>query len=421
MDREYLDKMWEMGKIITSKSEVKVKIMLGEEDFSQVSGKPENFRDLFLSRYSKIKRILTGKVSISNVMDIDFIKKRDNETGTIVAMVREKLPTRYDYQILAEDPSGDIIVRLNSEMYDEILMDDIIAIRGKTRNGKFVAEDISYPGIDNIQKQEKIVKSENSIVFLSDIHVGSKNFLSSSFENFIEWINSGKENARKVKYMIVSGDLVDGIGIYPGQEKDLEIDDVYQQYEKLSEYICKIRNDVDIFMIPGNHDLTRILEPQNKPPKPVIDMFPENVKFLTNPAYLSIEDLRILVYHGASLNDVADMVRGMKYEYTDRLMIELIKRRHLAPFYGRNVPIAPLKNDVMVIEEIPDLFITGHIHLFKASLYRGILLLNASAWQKQTDYQKMMNLNPMPGYVAIKKLSSPGFETKNFTPGPLSP
>ncbi|MGC8609891.1 MAG: DNA-directed DNA polymerase II small subunit [Thermoplasmata archaeon] len=417
MDREYLEKMWEMGKIVTSKKEEYVKIIFGEEDFKHVSDKSENFRLLFLSRYSKIKKILTSKISVSNVMDIDFIKRRENENGTIIGMVMEKYPGPYN-QILVEDPSGQIVVKLNPEMYDEVLNDDIIAIKGKIRNGKFIAEEINYPGIDNIQKQEKLVKSDNSIAFISDIHVGSKNFLSSSFEKFIDWINSNKDSAKRIKYLIVSGDLVDGIGIYPGQEKDLDIDDIYIQYDNLSKYICRIRDDIKIFMIPGNHDLTRILEPQNRPPKAVMDMFPSNVKFLTNPAYISIEDFKILIYHGTSLNDVADLVKGMKYENTERLMIELIKRRHLAPFYGRNVPIAPIKNDIMVIEDIPDLFITGHIHMFKYGIYRGILLLNASTWQKQTDYQKMMNLNPMPGYVAIKNLSSRGFEYKHFTPGP---
>jgi len=34
-----------------------------------------------------------------------------------------------------------------------------------------------------------------------------------------------------VKYILVAGDIVDGIGIYPNQEKELVVKDVYKQYE----------------------------------------------------------------------------------------------------------------------------------------------------------------------------------------------
>ena len=59
-------------------------------------------------------------------------------------------------------------------------------------------------------------------------------------------------------------------------------------------------------------------------------------------------------------------------------------------------------------------FVTGHIHVHKYSNYFGVLLLNASAWQKQTDYQKMHNFVPDPAKVTLKFLNKPGFTVLDF-------
>ena len=76
-----------------------------------------------------------------------------------------------------------------------------------------------------------------AIAFTSDIHVGSKLFLEKQFVKFIEWLNGNvdtrKDIAEKIKYLVISGDLVDGIGVYPNQDKELSISDIYKQYSVL--------------------------------------------------------------------------------------------------------------------------------------------------------------------------------------------
>jgi DNA polymerase II small subunit len=120
------------------------------------------------------------------------------------------------------------------------------------------------------------------------------------------------------------------------------------------------------------------------------------------------------MYHGGSLNDIAELIPGMKYNIADKMMMELIKRRHLTPVYGNKVPIVPTSRDLMVIKEIPDLFVTGHIHTYSATVINGIEIVNASAWQAQTSYQKMLNFYPDPGKVAIKQLNKLGVSTLQF-------
>ncbi|MDP8011719.1 MAG: DNA-directed DNA polymerase II small subunit [Thermoplasmata archaeon] len=402
-------------EMLTKKNnnEKNYEILKSRDVFDATAGKVESFKKLFQDRYSKIRKILQSRVSISSVVDIEYAKKSEGDV-TIIGMILDKRESKFGYIFEIEDLSGSIVAFSDQNVGKEILPDDIIGIKGYVKNGKLTIKEITYPGIDNINKKERIVESENGIVFLSDIHVGSKMFMKENFLRFLDWINSGKDHAKKIKYMVIAGDLVDGIGIYPNQEKDLELDDIYDQYKYLANLISKIRGDITIFMIPGNHDLVRVAEPQPALGNDIRSMFTNNVIFLSNPSYISIEGLKILIYHGSSLNDVIDLIKGMKLEMADRLMIELVKRRHLAPFYGKNVPIVPLNDDFMVMDEIPDIFVTGHIHVHKEFNYYGILLLNASTWQKQTEYQKMHNFNPNPCIVSIKYLNKQGFVNLEF-------
>ena len=50
-----------------------------------------------------------------------------------------------------------------------------------------------------------------------------------------------KQEALKVKYLFITGDTIDGVGVYPSQEKDILIKDVNEQYKKLAEFLVKIR------------------------------------------------------------------------------------------------------------------------------------------------------------------------------------
>jgi len=58
----------------------------------------------------------------------------------------------------------------------------------------------------------------------------------------------------------------------------------------------------------------------------------------------------------------------------------------------------------MIINHVPDIFVTGHVHLANLGEYRGVTLVNASSWQAQTSYQKMLNFIPDPAKLPIADL-----------------
>ena len=50
-----------------------------------------------------------------------------------------------------------------------------------------------------------------SVAFLSDIHVGSKTFLEAQWHKMVRWFHTDPL-AKTIKYLILSGDCVDGVG-----------------------------------------------------------------------------------------------------------------------------------------------------------------------------------------------------------------
>lgn len=78
----------------------------------------------------------------------------------------------------------------------------------------------------------------------------------------------------------------------------------------------------------------------------------------------------------------------------------------MAPIYGDRTALAPEQKDYLVIDRIPNIFVTGHVHACAISEYRGIKLINASAWQSQTAFQRMHNQVPDPAKVPMVNLGT---------------
>ena len=97
---------------------------------------------------------------------------------------------------------------------------------------------------------------------------------------------------------------------------------------------------------------------------------------------------------------------GMAARHLPAPMLEMMKRRHLAVTYGAKTPLAPEVKDYMVINPVPDIFVTGHVHRTAVHRMAGMTMINASAWQSQTPFQKMHNFHPDPAKVIITNLKT---------------
>jgi len=388
--------------------------LMGESDItgkSNCSGKLEDFLGHFRNRFERISKILRTRITPNALVKTDKLKESSGAKVRLIAMVTEKRITKKGNILLdVEDEEGSAKVVITKDKRDafsdaqKILLDDIVALDGKNVEELFISDGITWPEIP-FAKEQKKTEEDIAIAYLSDIHMGSKKFLEREFLQFINWLNGAetgsqrqRELAGKIKYIIIAGDTVDGIGIYPEQEKELAVKDIFKQYEMLDSAIEKIPDYITVFVAPGNHDAVRRAEPQPSIP---FELMHSEVVRIGSPSYLEIEGLKHLVYHGASLDSIISGA-GLKNGYANphEAMLELVKRRHLSPIYGDNL-IVPEARDYLVIDEEPDVIHMGHVHTNGYMLYRGTLLVNSGTFQDRTDFQVRMGHVPTPGIVPV--------------------
>jgi DNA polymerase II small subunit len=184
-------------------------------------------------------------------------------------MITEKREAKQNVILIVEDlqASATILVTHNApeEMHRKVQMllpDQVVCIAVvKTRSTLFLAEDIILPEVG--QKPHRRAPDPIYAVLTSDMHVGSVKFQREAFNRFTLWLNGKYGNdkmrdiAGHVKYVLAAGDIVDGVGVYPNQAKELVIRDVHKQYRLASKLIEQIPDYIEVIVSPGNHDAPR--------------------------------------------------------------------------------------------------------------------------------------------------------------------
>ncbi len=390
----------------------------------------ESFRQYFENRYDVIKSYFSKRRDITNRVTIsDLEPTKDIDKVALIALVTKIHRTKKGYVIFnLEDLSGNITARINISSPDLvqtsqfILEDSVLCFIGNWRketekygSAMLNITDVLWPDIPYTHKHKPNHSYEDVLsLHISDIHVGSKNFAGKLFHRVINLINGHLEDekynrlGRKIKYLFVAGDVVDGIGVYPGQKDDLVIDSIQLQYHLATEYFDLIRKDVEIIIIPGNHDGARSAEPQTPIQKEFAQDLVEldNVHLLGSPCYLKAHNVEIMLNHGNSILDINAAIPAIPHETSIPAMREMLKNRHLVPIYGKRTPIAPTPVDELIISRIPDIFHTGHTHIAGDDRYKGVLLLNSGTFQYQTSYQKSMNIQPTTGLTYLVNLKN---------------
>jgi DNA polymerase II small subunit len=377
---------------------------------SYTSGDIKDFSAYFNSRYQKLSGLLEKNPVLRNASPIKDVPNLENDLK-IIGMVNSIRTTKNNHRIMeVEDDTGVATVLIHKDneklfkMSEKIVNDEVIGIVGVRKGNLVIASEIINPGVP--RKEDK--EMDFSAVFISDIHIGSSTFLEDAFKRFTSWINGDygdeeqREIANDVRYLVIAGDIVDGIGVYPHQEEELTIKDIYGQYEEAARLLGDI-NDVKMVISPGNHDACRLAEPQPALPEHYApDLYKiKNAEFVSNPSVVSLDGINTLIYHGRSFDDFAMTIKGMSHERTDLIMKELLEKRHLAPIYGERTPLASEYEDHLVIEEIPDVFHTGHVHINAYKKYKGVHMINSGTFQSQTEFQKIYNIVPTCAEVPV--------------------
>ena len=372
---------------------------------------------LMKNRFSKYKQIMYDRQDSRKITRIStLVQHTDQNEHKIAGLLksRNKLPKSYEMEL--EDESTDLrllvtdgnnIRKVESFLIDQMVIADVVFSK---KIGRFIVKncyslDVPAEVFRSVEGAEPVYG-----VFLSDIHVGSNTFLNREFQDFLNWINgrSGDlEVVSKIRYVVIAGDLVDGIGVYPGQEEELTELNLSKQYDEFAGLMAQIPKSIKIFVSPGNHDATRQALPQ--PPifkryaKTLYEM--DNVILLGDPCLVRLHGVNTLVYHGQSLVDIVGSSPGITFDKPAEAMKVLLKARHLAPTHG-STRVALEEDDKLVIKIVPNIFHCGHIHTVQTLKYKGTLLINSGTWQDQTQFQKRMGIVPNPAIAVVVDLNS---------------
>ncbi|HJJ98710.1 MAG TPA: DNA-directed DNA polymerase II small subunit [Methanocorpusculum sp.] len=393
-------------------------ILAGREGSSVPTANPEESFALFRDRYNSLAAMMRSRV---NPVPIEALVKQNNrfadtEIGAIGMVVGCSTSAKGHRIVEIEDPTGNIKVLFNKnrEGFDEaekIIPDEVIGVRGKLARdtggggGMIFSDTLFRPEIP-LTHTISPSKEPGKVVLISDVHVGSDTFLPDAWDRFASWLEATPE----VKYLLIAGDVVDGIGVYPNQDKELRIKTIYEQYNAVGEMLSALPSHLQIVLSPGNHDAVRAAEPQPVLPEAFRERFPGNVTFVENPAVVNLQSVNVLMYHGRSIDDLIKFIPGARYEHPGEIMEAMLKRRHLGPIYGQRTPLLSTPRDHLVISDVPDILQTGHVHISDVIRYRGVLGVNAGTWQSQTSFQKQMNINPTPAEAVMVDLATMGHE-----------
>lgn len=371
-----------------------------------------NFVKHFKNRFVELRNVLQEHSELTNLVSINKISG-SRQNMSIIGIVSDKRMTKNKNIIFeVEDLTGKVNVLINQnkpelcEKAQEVPLDGVIGLKCSGSREILFANDIIFPEAMLFERKHSPI--EEYALFTGDLHIGSNKFMESNFLKFIDYLNGKVPNTpevEKIKYLFLVGDLISGVGIFPGQEKELVYTDIEEQFERTAELLNKIRRDIQIIICPGNHDAIRIMEPQpildEKFAWPLYNM--KNVILTQNPALINIgakknfSGFDVLTYHGYSFhyyaNNIESLMKEKAIHSPEKIMAYLLKNRHLAPTHSSTL-YYPHEEDSLFIKKVPDIFVAGHTHKSAVSYYNNILTISSSTWEGLTPFQEKMGNEP---------------------------
>ncbi len=400
-----------------TEEELEIDIFL-EHDNTRIND-PAIFQDLLRSRYENLRRrvvrsIGTSQIYTASSLFTDIALKKDIKTVYVAGLVYSKRVMEDRVTIELEDLSGMVTATVykntRPQVYNTVVrlpLDTVVGLKLRVGNeGRLVIEDVYLPKTKSLGQTGG---ADTYVALISDIHVGSKKFNEELFLEFIDILRGETDNTllreivRKTKALLIAGDLVDGVGVYPNQEKELEIDDLWQQYEYAYSLISKIPRRIKVIIIPGNHDASRNALPQ----PPIFKKFAgklyedTRVYMLPNPVNIGLQGVNTYIYHGDYIQDLLTSTPTVDLDDVASATRIMINTGHVASNLSLNTKVFPTPNDSLILPTSIDLLHFGHTHKFRIMKINGVLTINSGTFQEQTTFQKMMKIEPDVGKVAF--------------------
>ncbi|MDF9747377.1 DNA-directed DNA polymerase II small subunit [Natrinema salsiterrestre] len=385
------------------------------------TGEYDDFVSVFRDRLDRLGAKLRGRVNHRPATAIQGMA--GGSEVAMVGLVNDIRSTASGHWLIElEDATGTfpwLVMkdREYADLVEELLCDEVLAMEGTLADDSGIAfvDSMHFPDVPRTHEPSTAERHVQAAL-ISDVHVGSQEFMADAWNAFADWLHTPE--AQHVEYLLLAGDMVEGVGVYPDQDEELDIVDIYEQYEAFSEHLKKIPGDIEVVMIPGNHDAVRLAEPQPGFDEELREiMSAHDPQIVSNPSMVTLEGVSVLMYHGVSLDEVIAELPEEKASYDDphKAMYHLLKKRHVAPQFGGHTRLAPEEKDYLIIDEVPDIFHTGHVHKLGFGKYHDVLAINSGCWQAQTDFQKSVNIDPDAGFAPIVDLDTLDVTVRKFS------
>lgn len=293
----------------------------------------DDYINFLTTRYEKIKDILISRMRLVNPISINRISHKLRKFSLIV-MIRDV--DRDGKRIIVEDPTGSThVVSRDVDGFELLVADEVVGLVCELLDNSVVLKKIIWPDIPIRRKVEKTTESIRCL-FISDFHLERVGLGYKYFKSFIKWLNSIKPDENF--YTFILGDISSS----------------RKNFESLIDVLPE-----NTYIILSKHDY-RIT----------------SGNILPDPVFIQINGVKIFLTHGY----LFERYEKMWNLPPDRIIISLLKKRHLNPM----IDVQSLDiEDSLFLDIIPDIIVCGHFHTPTQSNYKGTTILSTGSFVTQ--------------------------------------
>ncbi|MEM0116965.1 MAG: hypothetical protein QXV32_00755 [Conexivisphaerales archaeon] len=339
------------------------------------------YSELLKDRIKQANSLFKSHVNFRGVVPIASLDKvSDKFFSKVCGLVLEKYFKKNHVVFNIEDLTGVIEVIVPYDVYykyGEVLLDECVLFEVQKEKEGVLCKRFFHIDVGDLVKNT--CESDIHVAFLSNLNVGSKKFDIESWARFVSWINGNfgdKDVIDSLELLVIVGDLIDV------EDSSLTREEAY---EKAAHLLSELPPRMKILIIPGDKDASSFYLPQipimRALSKPLYNL--KNVQMEGNPFYFSINGVKILLFHGQSLDGVSKQIRNNTS--SAGLMSMLLRARHLAPTVSYSWFELLSSNDTLFINDVPNIFVCGHLSQKDIGYYKGILLVSLPSWTNDQD------------------------------------
>ncbi|TIA83654.1 hypothetical protein E3P98_00654 [Wallemia ichthyophaga] len=291
-------------------------------------------------------------------------------------------------ELCLEDESGRIKLVGPIIARTQLVTGIIIGVLGIEKDpGEFTVLDVCYPGIPPQATNITSMDSDKSplVAVVSGLRLGSQGANDALTRRMLIDFITGQQGgstdqslSSRITRLVIAGNCMSP-PIADEDKKPKRFGKDRATYSSLpstdfDRFLVELSNYVDIDILPGPDDPAGTLLPQQPFPKAMFkgahDNFEQgSVVCHTNPTWFSIDETRILVSGGQTLDDSFKYVKSH-----DRLglAVDSLKWRHIAPTAPDTLWCYPFTDkDPFILSECPHIFINGNQKEFETELIDG--------------------------------------------------